>query len=215
MIYTIYCITNKVNGKVYIGFDSKYPNRIGVHRSSSKKYDSKLYRAIRKYGWDNFHHEAIYQSKDRDHTLNTMESFFIEQYNSYHAGYNSTKGGDGCFGLILSEDAKLRISEGNKHKPKQDKEWVEKRVAASLATRKRKKENGGTYSPSEHTRLLISSRTKGVSKPFSEDHRESNKRHISELNSKQSTCPHCGKEGQHTNMMRWHFDRCKLNPKGT
>lgn len=28
-------------------------------------------------------------------------------------------------------------------------------------------------------------------------------------NSTKITCPHCGKEGQLTNMKRWHFDNCK------
>jgi hypothetical protein len=28
-------------------------------------------------------------------------------------------------------------------------------------------------------------------------------------------CPHCGKYGQKQNMVRWHFDNCKDNKKGT
>ena len=31
----------------------------------------------------------------------------------------------------------------------------------------------------------------------------------SSQNSTQVTCPHCGKTGGHTNMKRYHFDRCK------
>lgn len=29
-------------------------------------------------------------------------------------------------------------------------------------------------------------------------------------NSTKVSCPHCGKEGQLTNMKRWHFDNCKI-----
>lgn len=31
-----------------------------------------------------------------------------------------------------------------------------------------------------------------------------------ERNKIQSKCPHCGKEGQRINMLRWHFDNCKV-----
>ena len=58
-IYTIYKATNTINGKVYIGFDSKWPRRAQDHKSSSfnekhKDHHSYFHRAIRKYGWNNF-----------------------------------------------------------------------------------------------------------------------------------------------------------------
>ena len=37
------------------------------------------------------------------------------------------------------------------------------------------------------------------------------KSHI-KLNNSTLECPHCKKSGQYRNMMRWHFNRCKLNP---
>ena len=37
-----------------------------------------------------------------------------------------------------------------------------------------------------------------------EKHGVENIRHL------KSTCPHCGKEGQHIAMLRWHYDKCKL-----
>ena len=50
IIYTIYKIVNQLNGKVYIGFDSKWPKRKTEHKSSSKKLKNKFYNAINKYG---------------------------------------------------------------------------------------------------------------------------------------------------------------------
>lgn len=94
-IYTIYRATNTVNGKVYIGFDSSWPKRIRGHKSLYNNKNNKFYNAIKKYGWDNFIWEPIYQSLDYEHTLNTMESFFIAEYNSLAEGYNSTAGGEG------------------------------------------------------------------------------------------------------------------------
>jgi hypothetical protein len=99
-IYTIYRATNIITGKVYIGFDSYWPKRKGEHKGSVQRGEPyKFYNAIRKYGWDNFVWDIIYQSKDYDHCLNTMEQHFIDEYDSIRHGYNSAKGGGkGAYG---------------------------------------------------------------------------------------------------------------------
>jgi group I intron endonuclease len=93
-IYTIYKATNISNGKVYIGFDSSWPKRKSEHKGSAARGEPyKFYNAIRKYGWDNFVWETIYQSLDYNYTLNFMESYFIKEYNSLKNGYNTRPGG--------------------------------------------------------------------------------------------------------------------------
>lgn len=201
-IYTIYKSVNKLNGKVYVGFDSQWPKRITIHKSASKKEDYKFYRAIRKYGWNNFEWSVIYQSKEKNHTLNEMESYFINQYDSFHNGYNSTFGGDGAFGLILSEESRKKISQGNKIPKPQTKEHIQKRADAQRG-KKRKPHT-------EKTKQKISSANKGVSKTFTEEHKKNLRCHKN--NSIRVTCPHCNKVGQLTNMKRWHFDKCKSRP---
>ncbi len=203
MIYTIYKSVNTKNGKTYIGFDSKWPNRKTVHKSSYQTGNTKFYRAIRKYGWNTFEWHPIYQSKDKEHTLRTMENFFITEYNSFVEGYNSTLGGDGCFGMILSEEAKKQISIKNKIPKPQTKEHIQKRADAI-----RGRKNGPL---SEEHKLKISLSSKGTSKTFSEEHKKNLKCHSN--NSTTVSCPHCNKTGQLTNMKRWHFDKCKSNPK--
>ena len=99
-IYSIYKSTNKVNEKVYIGFDSNWPNRYHQHKHSMKRSRRHLFcRALCKYGFDNFDWEVIYQSKDKKHCLGIMEPYFIKEYNSYYRwnkkGYNMTYGGEG------------------------------------------------------------------------------------------------------------------------
>jgi group I intron endonuclease len=122
-IYSIYKSTNIITGECYIGFDSNWPRRKKYHKRFSKKQNNyKFYNAIRKYGWDNFEWEVIYQSKDDRHTLNTMENFFIIEYNSFNNGYNSTLGGDGTIGYKHTEETKQKMK-----KPK-SKESVVKRV---------------------------------------------------------------------------------------
>ena len=93
-IYTIYRATNIINGKIYIGFDSKWPKRKSEHKGDARRgLKYKFYNAIRKYGWDNFTWEPIYQSMDYDHTLNVMEPFFIIEHDSLLNGYNGNPGG--------------------------------------------------------------------------------------------------------------------------
>ena len=103
-IYSIYKATNTINGKVYVGFDSNWPNRKRYHKSQHKKTKSKFYNAICKYGWDKFDWELVYQSVDGNHTLKIMEAYFIEQFNSFTEGYNSTLGGDGILGFKHSKE---------------------------------------------------------------------------------------------------------------
>lgn len=204
-IYTIYKSVNQINGKVYIGFDSKWPNRINSHKSSSKTQDYKFYRAIRKYGWDNFVWSIIYQSKDKQHTLKEMETYFINEYDAFHNGYNSTLGGDGCFGMVLSEESKKKIGDSNRF-PKPQTQEHSKKIGNVLRGRKKKPHT-------EETKRKISNSNKGISRPMTEEHKKNLKCH--DNNSIKVDCPHCGKNGQLTNMKRWHFNNCKLNPTAT
>jgi len=94
-IYSIYKATNQLTGKVYIGFDSNWPNRQKQHLHKYKTINTKFYQSIRKNGWENFTWEVIYQSTQGKHCLNVMEPYFINEYNSLNEGYNMTIGGEG------------------------------------------------------------------------------------------------------------------------
>lgn len=107
MLYSIYKISNTVNQKVYIGYTSNFENRKKQHIRSVGKKDSKLYRAMRLYGVGSFSFEIIYQSKEKNHTKNTMEAKFIEEYDSYKNGYNGSLGGDGFDSETNSHYAKM------------------------------------------------------------------------------------------------------------
>jgi hypothetical protein len=57
---------------------------------------------MRKHGFDNFSWEVIYESSDKQHTLNEMEQHFINQYNTMHPnGYNMKLGGLVVIYLIM------------------------------------------------------------------------------------------------------------------
>lgn len=94
---TIYKITNILNGKSYIGkTEQKVELRWAVHKSNVSKLDFPLYRAIRKYGIENFLFEVIEDGINSEEALNKAEIYYIKLYNTYgENGYNATPGGEG------------------------------------------------------------------------------------------------------------------------
>lgn len=93
----IYIIKNIINDKVYIGQTSiGVANRWKQHikPSNIKKNNYALYRAMTKYGVENFYYEILEDGIPID-KLDEKEIYYIQKYDSYKNGYNSTKGGDG------------------------------------------------------------------------------------------------------------------------
>lgn len=94
----IYKITNKVNGKVYVGQTNRdIPTRWAEHlyysHNPNRGYNSILHSAIRKYGDDSFYVEEIEEcSTDQ---LEERERYWIKAYGSAVSGYNSSLGGKG------------------------------------------------------------------------------------------------------------------------
>lgn len=95
----IYKITNKVNGKVYIGQTSEsvsqrwYEHKYSSERVGNKDYYYALHCAMRKYGCENFDVDVL-EEADND-LLNDREVYWIGFYDSYKLGYNMTLGGEG------------------------------------------------------------------------------------------------------------------------
>ena len=91
----IYKITNTLNDKVYIGQTIKtVQKRFIQHKNNSnKEYFSQivLYKAFNKYGIENFICEEIEEVPNDK--LDEREKYWIEYYDSYFNGYNSTLGG--------------------------------------------------------------------------------------------------------------------------
>lgn len=100
-VYTIYKITNKTNGKCYIGYTSKKNprHRFVEHISASNGpnyHKQNLHEAIRKHGEQNFTFEVLYQSSNREYTFRTKEQELIEEHNAMGpSGYNMARGGGG------------------------------------------------------------------------------------------------------------------------
>ena len=101
----IYLITNKINNKKYVGKTiHSIEKRWKEHIRDSKKEKCEirpLYRAIRKYGAENFSIKEIDTGQGEE--LSSKEQYWIRHYNTYEDGYNATLGGDGKILLDYNE----------------------------------------------------------------------------------------------------------------
>ena len=89
----IYKITNQINNKAYIGQSIHIEERWKEHERDSNTIDTLLYRAMRKYGFDNFSFEVLEECPEAK--LNEREIYWIKFFDTFENGYNLTMGGDG------------------------------------------------------------------------------------------------------------------------
>ena len=91
----IYKITNKINNHSYIGLSTHLEDRWEYHKTpyNWKRENNKvLYKAIKKYGIDNFKFEILEECSVEE--LGGKEKYYIKKYNTYYNGYNMTAGGE-------------------------------------------------------------------------------------------------------------------------
>lgn len=112
----IYKLTNKINGKIYIGKAINLKNRIndyiyGQHRIKEKPRP--IVSAIKKYGWNNFNVEILQSYQKIDNiTLLSLETAFIDYFKclTTQHGYNVCLFGNDRTGTTASQKTKLAIS---------------------------------------------------------------------------------------------------------
>lgn len=88
----IYLITNKINGRCYVGQSVDITRRWRQHKEVAYREQAPLYKAIQKYGIENFDFCVLEECSREE--LDSKEIQYIEQYNSYFCGYNQTRGGN-------------------------------------------------------------------------------------------------------------------------
>lgn len=111
----IYKITNKINGKCYIGqtknsFKERYYfNGEGIERvynyhknlkARNKVYNKHLLSAIDKYGFISFEVDEELDIAYSKEELDEKEINYIKKFNSFQNGYNKNIGGNGNCGLF-------------------------------------------------------------------------------------------------------------------
>lgn len=118
----VYKLTNKINGKCYVGrtvhtLDERWKGHVG----SAIREDNGMMiaRAIKKYGFDSFDREVIEECTDNQ--VVDREMYWIEKLGTHvtNGGYNLTLGGDGgILGHRFSDESKEKMRQrafGRKH----------------------------------------------------------------------------------------------------
>lgn len=131
----IYCITNLVDGKFYIGQTIQtIRKRFSRHKYDSKTMTGHLHLAMKKYGTDNFVIDCLVDGIETTDELNYAEKLWIAITNCCDKaiGYNKHEGGnkppigvkktsfqkghDGKYmkGRIVTEEVRKKISDAQK-----------------------------------------------------------------------------------------------------
>src|SRR5260370_1096721 len=112
----VYIITNKINGKIYIGKandpEVRWKKHLYTVKYGEKKYGFYyLHAAIRKHGVDSFIF-GIIESCDTEEMALEREVYWIKYYqsNNREIGYNLTDGGDGVSGRKCTDEEKIQKS---------------------------------------------------------------------------------------------------------
>lgn len=108
--FKVYCHTNQIDGKKYVGITKQKLNR-RFRNGDGYKDSLYFYNAIKKYGWDNFKTEILFDNlSEKD--AKDMEIKLIDELKSKSPnGYNLTDGGDGVFGYDKPKWLRKQISE--------------------------------------------------------------------------------------------------------
>lgn len=185
----IYKITNIINGKIYVGQAYDIEERWKVHRRVYKTENQIIYRAMRKYGLENFSFNIIEECPIEE--LDEKEIFYIDKYNTYiHAensnGYNMTLGGQSTNGHKHSKESKDKMRKAHLGKTLSEETKLK-------MSEYRKGENNGFYGKThtEESKKKMSESHKGKTLPVLENGKKFSDEHIKNLNKSKNKKVEC------------------------
>lgn len=118
MTYELYLVTNKINGKRYVGQTQSnigYLSRWSDHCNESlhsEGHQGVFHSAIKGYGIDAFEVHRIFHDIPED-KIDELESLWIRRLNTFYVdgwGYNMTLGGQGVHGYQHTSETRSKIS---------------------------------------------------------------------------------------------------------
>jgi group I intron endonuclease len=175
----IYCYTNKINGKSYVGQTIDIDKRKYQHEWDAfiRKSNTYFHKALRKYGLNAFEFSVLEEITGNDlNVMNEREIYWISKIGSFKPnGYNLTIGGGGSNGFKASQETRKLLSKINKAKGKDATKEANKAY--------RKKLQDPEFREKQRERLLKLTKELGMSK-----------KGTTKPKNIQATCTYCGKE---------------------
>ena len=129
----IYCYTNKVNGKKYVGQTVDFIKRHKQHicasyNENNRAYKLPFHKAIRKYGIENFIVEILKEDLESYEKMNYWECFYIIELDTLannKKGYNVASGGNNGNTLAGKTEEEMKILR-KKFSDNSKKQWENK-----------------------------------------------------------------------------------------
>lgn len=180
MYHIIYKTTNLINGKYYYGVHSTDNISDGYLGSGNK-----LKNAIKKYGKDNFKKEIIALFDERKDALLYEKNLISKE--------------------LIESDYCYNLTEGGNSPPVQIKTPPSNFLKGGNRTEKQKN-SAKRHSEKMKGKTPWNKGVKGAQKAWNKGLKNPN---LSLMANKKHVCPHCGKNGKGSSMLRWHFDNCK------
>jgi group I intron endonuclease len=139
--YSVYCFTNKINNKKYIGLTCDVKRRYKQHKSGNSRAVV-FCLAIKKYGFDSFDFEILKTNL----TLNEAKDFERDKISTLNtmvpSGYNRTEGGDSSvrhtketIEKIIEKNRVWRLNNGCSMKGKKHSEETKKMLREAALKR--------------------------------------------------------------------------------
>lgn len=118
---TIYLITNTINDNKYVGQTVMHLNKRWLAHIQESKTNTErpLYRAINKYGIENFKIKVLEECNED--ILSEREIYWISKLDTYNKGYNATTGGE--TNKNIRNNVKEKISQSMSELERSDK-WI-------------------------------------------------------------------------------------------
>jgi hypothetical protein len=185
MLYYIYKITNKINGKYYIGRHSTDNIEDGYMGSGIG-----IINAIKKYGIDNFSKEILQFANNSEELWELEKTIVNDIVVKDEMSYNMAYGGKHYLHGLKEND----IDTFTLHQSK-----AGKKGAKSFLT-KMSEEDKKIWHKKGGAAAHVSRKKSG----YLFNHNKGKKYKM-----KKRECPSCGKIGSGPNMTRYHFDNCK------
>lgn len=211
----VYIITNKINGKQYVGQTSQNLERRWRSHKYPNNYKSHLHAAMRKYGVENFEIETLVIVKTKvEMDFYERELIKFLDFRNSEKGYNLTDGGEGASGALFSEEHKRKIGEAASRANTGRKHTLETRQKVSKSLLGNTRTLGHTQTEEHKVKIgkansiSMLGNKNGAGKIFSEKERKN----ISEGQFRNMTKEHRIRRTALANHKQWHVNRNIVNP---